>query len=249
MAKNIVQAPNQGKSKFGIFMGIFVILVIVAVVGAAIYFNSKDTGERFNWSLKEDAPQGLQVSVNDDAETGAYISFYTNDTDRTLDLYSDARCPVCGQLEEEHGDKFRGEVADGKSVLNVHMLRFLDEMTNSDYSTNAASTLITIAESGDAETAWNFYSTMWENQPEESTSIVPDAAYLASIVEELGGDQEIISTISEGADNEEFVQRSISADTKNSEYLENNVGGVSTPTLLLDGEHVENPRDSDSWTS
>lgn len=246
--KNKVTKPfDSGKLSFERIISIVIILFIIAVVGFVTYQKNQSDSGKFSWEVvSNDAPSAMSVEYKTDQETGAYVSFTTNkNAGRVVDIYTDARCPVCQRFEESNGEILKNEVADGKTTVRVHMLNFLDQMTKSDYSSSAASAFITLAKNNEAETAWNFYQTLWKNQPSEREVVTPSNQYLADVAGKLGASDKSKQEIEGG--NDDFSNLAKVSDAENSKAMERYFGKVSTPSMLLNGKVVKNPMKNIDW--
>lgn len=248
MSNTKIKAPVDSKSNIKFLTALIAFIVIVAAMMTAfVVYQRTHEDTNFNWDKSTSAPNNIQVKYIEGEDNGNYISFFTKEnSERKLDLYSDPRCPVCARLEKMNGETMKEEVENGKSILNVHLLTFLDSKTNSTYSTDMTASLITLAKNGESEAAWNLYETMWKNQPSERDTKTPKTEYISQVASELGASDKSKEEIAANS-NETFIALATASDKTNTEALQRITGAVSTPTLLLNGQIVNNPMKLSEW--
>lgn len=239
--KEITTVSDPSKSSVSSWFVVGIVLVVVPVVIFAILFVARNSDNPM-WKTDDIAvPENLSVSYETD-DDGDYVSFYTNkNAEKRVDIFVDPRCPACGELENDIKDEMTSAIQDGTVMLNIHYMTFLDGMTNSDYSKQAAAMEIEIANTGNAAAAWKFHQAMWENQPGEgvTASALPTSEDWAILAEDLGVESTSITRIREGK--LDFIDQATQADAANTNLLKEKAGKVSTPTVYVDLNVLENP--------
>lgn len=243
-----VQNPTEKRFwRFETILTILIILSTIAVASFIIYEKNQPDGGKFKWDIvSQDAPENLKVEYHTDQPTGSYISFYTNkDADRTIDIFADPRCPVCQRFEESNKDILKDEVAQGETVVRFHMMTFLDDMMKSTYSGLTTSSLITLVKNNEADVAWNFYQTLWNNQPPENKMDTPSNEYIVDVLDKLNASNKSLDDIH--ANSDDFQMLAKTSDAENTKAMEQYFGKVSTPAMLLNDKPVKNPMKSIDW--
>lgn len=237
---NKIVAPNDGKPMFAIMLTLLLLISVVTI--GLIVFKENDKGA---WSTEKTAydVEDLKVEYKEDDNEGAYVSFYTNkDAENTIGIFSDPRCPVCKTFEEQAGEGISKKLTEGNTKVKINLLTFLDDMTNSQYSKDATTVFIKLAQAGEAEAAWQFYNTMWNNQPAERRGAdVPELGEIAQTASHFGAKKETIEDIKK-TDSVKFGEN---INKKNIKVLEDATGEVSTPTIFYNGVHQQQAMDPD----
>ncbi|UZN04059.1 DsbA family protein [Cellulomonas sp. S1-8] len=187
---------------------------------------------------------GIPVSAAGVGEAG--------EDDVVVEVYFDFMCPYCGQFDAANAGELEALAADEGVTVVYKNIAFLDGNSQGTfYSTRAANAAATVAaEDPDNYTA--FMTALYENQPEEGTSGLKDAR-IAEIAVEVGVPQAVVDTFTETVDGTYEVATSedetesregtwrryapfVAATTQ---QAGTDLGGLSTPTVLIDGEKWE----------
>lgn len=214
-------------------------IAVAAIIAVVVSQNSKDGA----WtSAVDEAPKNLSVTrENLGDEQGEYIMFSTNkDAEHVISVFSDPRCPVCHEFEEQHEDNIEKLVAEGKVALRIHMVSFLDEKFGGDYSARVVAALNELADNDSPEVAWKFYSTLWKNfpSPQAAKDKLPTNDDLAQMARELGAKETSVEAITKVTD----TSSSETNDT-NLASLKEITGSVGVPTVFVNGILQENALD------
>lgn len=227
-ANKAVRNPNQ--KSHGFLWALIALLVIAAVVIGYIVMN----GQNAKTDKVADRPQ-TDVHFNVTYKDQAIELRSPKATDKTpvVDLYEDFACPHCGEMARATDGDMAKAIEDGKLVVNIRTLVFLDQDNKDGHSHHAGSAAQAVAKSGNAKTFWNYRAMMLEDQ-EKIYNKWSDADF-AQAAKHLGADDDTAKTIKDGANQEDFNK-----DTQaNYERLEKAVGQVSTPLVIQNGKEVQ----------
>ncbi|MFT4136791.1 DsbA family protein [Microbacterium sp.] len=201
---------------FAIWVSVAVVAVVVAVVGVVVWMNNTATD-----------PGTLPEASNIDSETGA-IS--VGEGDGTIATYVDFMCPACNAFEQLYATTLDTLLDDGTATLEIHPIAILDSRSQgTEYSTRAANAMYCVAVE-DADASLPFLRAMYENQPDEGTEGLTDAAIIdiAAGVGVTGID----SCVTDGT-----YTKYVTAMTPKTP-LQEGASGISTPTVAVNGEVI-----------
>lgn len=238
MASTKIKSPNQSSSKGFLFAVVAVIVVAAVGIGAWVFFSPSETEK-----AAQDARSGevsMEVKYNNGIVT---LSNNPQGTAKTVDIYEDYSCTYCSQLAQASDGDLEKAVEEGRAIVNIHTLNFLDR-DQVGHSTQTMAAAIEAAKSGDASEYWNLRSYMLENY---------QVAYgkwndnLASTLADAGFSEDVLAK----AKDETAQKEAQDAANGNSKSLEDRIGEVSSPHVFVDGEHLElNPDTTYStWVS
>lgn len=224
-----VSDPNA-KGGNGFIWGVGVLLVIIAVVIGYIVWNGKQSDD------------GIEdVNMTMEYTDGAITLKGENATDDTpeVDLYEDYSCPHCAELAQATDGKMKQAIEDGKLVVHVRTLNFLDgkDIENQEgYSTKAAAAMSELAKSGDVKTYWNLRDFLMQNQ--QSVANKWETGDIADQAKELGAEDDVVDSIKDV----DIKQGNKVAKT-NYDKLDKETGSVSSPRIVKDGKDVPSEAD------
>jgi protein-disulfide isomerase len=156
---------------------------------------------------------------------------------KTVDVYIDPMCPICGAFEQANGEQLANLVDAGTITLRLHPMTFLNRASQgTDYSTRAAAALTCVAAADSTptgDTTLKYVAALFENQPKENSKGLADAKLiqLASGV----GAPDIMSCVTDGT-YQGWVNRA------NDAALSGPIEGADikavegTPTVLVNGK-------------
>ena len=203
---------------FSIWVSVAVVAVLVVVIGIVVWMNRAATDPGT-------PPSGSGI----EQETGAIV---VGDGEQTLDTYIDFMCPICGDFEEAYGEEILDLVDDGTLTLNIHPISILDRYSQgTEYSTRAANAMYCVAET-DPDAAVPFMQAMFANQPQENSTGLTDDEILA--IAEDAGISGIDSCVTDGS-----YSKYVTAMTEKTP-VQPGKSGIGTPTLVVNGEIIEN---------
>ena len=215
-------AAERKVNWFAIWISVAVVVVLVAVAGIVWFANNQANSA---------GPAPSSSVVN--AETGAIA---VGEGPDTVDTYVDFMCPVCNQFEQIYGTTLQELAADGTITLNIHPIAILDRLSQgTDFSTRSANAAYCVADDS-PEAVLPFVQAMYENQPEENSAGLDDAA-IAAIAQQAGASDAVAACISDGT-----YTRFVTSMTRNTPVQEG-AGGISTPTIVINGQVLSNQTD------
>lgn len=152
-------------------------------------------------------------------------------------IFEDPICPLCGHLEKEMGTDLYKGVNEGKIVLRVHLMNFMDPYSKTgDYSTRAVSAIQCVATGEDKAQTFKYKSWLFENQPPEDRTWDYSNQQLADAAQkQINASSGTVQCILNGG----RINEAKAAGSKSSDALKA-VGANGTPTVLIDGKMVEN---------
>lgn len=160
-----------------------------------------------------------------DEETGAIT---LGDGPNVLEEYLDFMCPHCGSYQEMYGETVAELVADGRLTLQLHPISILDRSSTNQYSSRSASAAYCVAEAN-PDAVYPFVDKLLHDQPRTSEGHSDER--LVEIAGQAGAPDaaECIT----GGEYIDFVA-SVTSETP----VAPGAQGISTPTILLNGEFV-----------
>lgn len=230
-----VSSPSQDGSG-AVFKWIAVITVIIAVIGAMVFFavnKSKNEGS-FNMA-KYDVPENLTVKLVNDPENGDTIQLRTSTNgNNKLTVYSDPQCPVCAQFEHLSHEDVTKELEKGNLGYDLHLLTFMDSNRGNTTSTEVSAALHTLARNEEAEPFFKMISAWWASEIDSNGAYVNtqmSRKQLAQAASDAGASEKSVKEIEDGTN----IQVADDAYKTNADLLKNTYGSVSTPSIIVDG--------------
>ncbi|AXE26006.1 DsbA family protein [Streptomyces globosus] len=183
------------------------------------------------WEKAATAP--LTAPKNTSGDNGTTVVLGKADAKKTLELFEDARCPVCSQFEQGVGPQIKKDLDAGKYKLQFVGATFLDKGLGGSGSKNALSALGAALNVG-PEAFLEYKTALYakENHPEERDDKFSDDAYLLKIADQvpaLKGNAEFKKAVEEGTFNRWAVELSKEFDK---------AGVKGTPALKMDGKEI-----------
>ncbi|GAA2242381.1 thioredoxin domain-containing protein [Promicromonospora sukumoe] len=212
-------------------------LAVIGLVVAIVLILTE--GQKTPMEKVDNIPAGVVensgIPVGADGAAGT-----TNEGAKTLDVYVDYMCPICGQFEQTNSASIAEMREAGDITLVVHPVSILDRASQgTEYSTRAASASAWVADRAPEQFS-AFHDALFASQPAENTAGLSDEQ-IAQVAEQAGVPADVAAGITDGDAKdtyEEWVAASTDAATSN-EDLFNAQGGFGTPTVLIDGERFE----------
>lgn len=225
--------PSKSSSREWIWISLVLIVVAAVVFGGIYMLNQK----KKNWEgyYEKDFAFPTRVSVTKDGVLEARgESVRDNATEITI--FEDALCPACSDFERRLSHDLYQGVDDGKIVLKVQLMDFLNELSVSKtYSTRALAAIQCVAQGEDSAQTLRFKSALLENQPAENGPTDYSNEQLASFAKEWAHvSEKTQNCIAQGTKVEEAKK----IGEKSATYLQE-IKGTGTPTILIDGKQVE----------
>lgn len=233
-----LQKKQQSSEKRNrvIVLSVLALAVIGLVVAVVLILTE---GQKTPMEKVDNVPAGVVqdtgIPVGADGAAGT-----TNEGAKTLDVYVDYMCPICGQFEQTNSASIAEMREAGDITLVVHPVAILDRASQgTEYSTRAASASAWVADKAPEQFS-AFHDALFASQPAENTAGLSDEQ-IAQVAEQAGVPADVAAGITDGDAKdtfEEWVAASTEAATSD-EALANAQGGFGTPTVLIDGERFE----------
>ncbi|MDN5712817.1 thioredoxin domain-containing protein [Brevibacterium sp. BDJS002] len=250
------QAKKEKTAKTILYVGIGVVVVVVAaVVGVLIFQQSKPGITPANYvangvSMAKDGevvqpkqlPDGEESDLPTPAEAGAKKNA------ATVTVYLDFQCPGCKAFEEANTPTLEKLADEGSIVLEYKPVSILDRMSSgNEYSTRAANLAACVVDS-QPETVRDFFPAMYAQQPEEQGNGRTDEELL-KVAEEAGVDTSKKLT----SDPEQTVESCVT-DQSFKDFVEKSSkealdsGVEATPWVLINGKQTDKTSDPQALT-
>ncbi len=213
-------ARAESRRKNGIRIGVAVVILLVIVgFGALIQAQRGGTGD------------STADPANTSGAANGVITVGQASAPVALTVYEDFQCPYCKQFEESSNDLITSYVQAGKVRVEYHPMAFLDEASTTRYSTRAlnAAACVVDTKPGAFE---KFHDLLFANQPAEKSAGLPDSKLIDLAQQAGAGD---VSKCVKDLTFEGWTARATDQASKD--------GVVSTPTLMVAGQKVDNPLD------
>lgn len=233
-----LQKKQQASEKRNrvIVLSVLALAVIGLVVAVALILLE---GQKTPMEKVDNVPAGVVqdtgIPVGADGAAGT-----SNEGAKTLDVYVDYMCPICGQFEQTNSASITEMREAGDVTFVVHPVSILDRTSQgTEYSTRAASAAAWVADRAPEQFA-AFHDAMFASQPQENTAGLSDEQ-IAQVAEQAGVPADVAAGISDGDATDtyrEWVTASTELATSN-EALFNAQGSFGTPTVVIDGERFE----------
>lgn len=207
---------RKDRDWFPIITSIAVVILIIAVGTFVVIGN-----------MAQSAPAKAPASASINEETGAIM---IGDGPTIVDEYMDFGCPHCGAWYEKSHEVITDLVSKDLATLNIYPIAILDNFfQGSKYSTRSASAAYCVAEAN-PDSAYGFVDLLFKNQPAEGSTGLEDSKLIDLAKQADAPKAE--SCITNG-DYVDFVSE-ITQKTP----VQDGAGGVSTPTVLVNGEFI-----------
>ncbi|MCP3817338.1 DsbA family protein [Streptomyces sp. A3M-1-3] len=213
------------------------VLALAGGIGYAVMQMNKPSA----WEAAAD--KNLVAPKNTEGKDGTTVVIGKKDAKKTLELYEDARCPICATFEQAVGEQVKKDVDAGKYRLQFIGATFIDNSDNGEGSKNALSALgaaLDVSPEAFLEYKAALYSK--ENHPEESKDKFADDSYLLKIadgVAALKSNAAFQKAVQDGTYDKWALEMSKTFDKS---------GVEGTPTLKMDGKKIETPQTPAQYT-
>ncbi|MFH8475208.1 DsbA family protein [Streptomyces sp. NPDC018000] len=223
------QAKKE-KTRRQIVVGVSIVAVLAIAGGVGwgvMQMNKPD-----QWEAAKDA-KNVTAPKNTSGPNGTNVVIGKPSAKKTLEVYEDARCPICATLEQSIGETMRKDLEAGKYKVKYVGATFLDNAIPGEGSKNALSALgAALNVSPDAFLDYKAALYSEKFHPAESDDKFKDDAYLLKIadsVDTLKNNKEFRKDVEDGTFDGWVV--------KMTEAFEKS-GVQGTPTLKMDGKTV-----------
>jgi protein-disulfide isomerase len=199
------------------------VVAVLAIIGGLTWFaisRGDTTGEAVEESGIPGNTDGYAVVVGD------------ADAPLTMKFYEDPQCPVCQQFEAAVGPQVEEAIADGRVKVEYHIVSFLDDRSENDYSSRAANALYVVADTAGPDVFAKYHSLLYENQPAEGTA-GPEDDQLVEWAAEAGADEDAVRQPVEDKVYEQWIENATD------QMSQDGVNG--TPGVFIDGQMQPDP--------
>lgn len=220
--------------------GLALVVIAVVVIGGVLWQNSRSAPRADGYGSVQN------TAVTSSVDESGVVTLGAPGAGTTVDIFEDAMCPFCGELENTYGQELAQKIDGGTVAVRYHMLDFLNQLSASgDYSTRAAAASQCVAAAGDGPTYSAFHSTLFspDFQPEENGSSDHTNEELASIAADAGAPDDVVQCITAGAGVAAAADDAATASAALSA-----VGAQGTPTVVVDGTIVDTDGNT-AWVS
>ncbi|MFI6643778.1 thioredoxin domain-containing protein [Streptomyces sp. NPDC050504] len=230
-AEREIQAKKD-KTRRQIVVAASVVGVLAAAGGIGFLVMEMNKPEA--WEKAKDAK--VVQPKNSTGENGTTVVIGKPTAKKTLELYEDARCPICSTFEQANGEQIKKDVDAGKYKIQFIGATFIDRMATGEGSRNALSALgaaLNVSPEAFMEYKGALYSAKWH--PEERDDKFKKDSYLIEVAEtvpSLKGNADFKKAVEDGTFDAWALKMSAKFDGS---------GVQGTPTLKMDGKAVTAP--------
>ncbi|GAB3946993.1 DsbA family protein [Corynebacterium tapiri] len=225
-----VSDPNKKSSANFLWVLLALLLVAALVIGLVVW---QSQGKRTSHLAERDNTEVNAVMEYNPADGAITLkSQSAGENAEEVGLYEDYSCPHCGELANATDERMLQEIDNGKLVVNVHPLNFLDRNAEG-HSTASLAALLALADKGETNAWWNLREVIFEEQQDIYNQWSDDD--FANAAKELGASEDAVKAIRDGA----YIDEAKKIAETNANYLQEKTGNVSSPRILQDGKDVE----------
>jgi len=199
------------------------VLAVLVLIGGLTWFaisRGDTTGGAVDESGVPGGTDGYAVVVGD------------ADAPLTMRFYEDPQCPVCQQFEAAVGPDVQAAIADGKVKVAYHVVSFLDDASDNEFSSRAANALYVVADAAGPEAFAAMHRLIYDNQPAEGTA-GPEDDQLVEWAVEAGADEDDVRQPIEDKVYAQWIENATDQMSKD--------GITGTPGVFIDDELQPNP--------
>jgi protein-disulfide isomerase len=185
---------------------------------------------------------GVAVVEGEGSAEGASLApvkYDTSDGVVQVDAYVDWACPMCKTFEESFGEQLRSLAASGAITLATHPVAILDHNYGKRYSSRAANVAACVANYAPGSFL-DVQKQFFDNQPEEGSDGLDTDAIL-DLVKAGGVDDADVTRCIRDESYKSWVRATTDAVTADKALANPETGGFGTPTVLVNGERLDNP--------
>ena len=217
-----VTSDSAGRSGAGVAWAAIGVLLVL-VVGGGIWLQTRDDPGELPAAISV-VPPAADYPVQ---ARGDVVIAGDPDAPVTIDVYEDFLCPICGDFEDEYGDRLQQAAASGAATVRYHPVAILDGSSDPPgYSTLAAATALCAADAGIYPAV---HESLFATQPEEDGTGWTQAQLL-QLGRDLGAGDDFTRCL-----REDGAQR-VAAATRQARLDVAGPRGLGTPTVLVNGE-------------
>ncbi|MEN8653294.1 DsbA family protein [Streptomyces sp. 21So2-11] len=207
-------------------------IVAVLAIAGGVGFGIMQANKPGVWEAAKDKKQVTQPA-NTTGTNGTSVVIGKKDAKKTLEVYEDARCPICATFEQSVGKTIEKDVAAGKYKIRYVGATFIDNSDSGEGSKNALSALgaaLDVSPEAFLEYKAALYSK--DNHPAEQDDKFAKDDNLLKIAESVGA-----------LKNNTKFQKNVQDGTFDAWAMKmsaafSNSGVEGTPTLKMDGKKL-----------
>lgn len=233
---NKIKNPNEKNN--GFLWAILAVLLIAAVIIGYIFINGKNAKSEKIVEGFEKQDVNISMTYANNAVTMKSPNAAA-DTPR-VDLYEDFSCPHCGDLAIATDGAMLKAIEEGKLIVDVRSLSFLDQGNADGHSHKAGHAAMVVAQNDSPSAYWNYRKLLMEKQKEIYAKWSMEE--FAKAAKQVGASDETAKKISELKDHSEYATPS----KQNEEKLQNDTGKVSSPRIVKNGKDID---DLKNWVA
>jgi len=230
---------NRGLAIGGLGLAVVVLVVAVwAILGSEakpIAYRGGEALELSQVQAPSTANEAGGIPVGTDLAAGSTAG----EDAVVVEVVYDYQCPWCATFENANAFEISTLLQSENVQFVFRPVSFLDRASNGkEYSTRAANAAAVVADQA-PELFLQFHNALFANQPGEGSNGLSDEQ-IGDIALEVGVPQAVVDqfTVTVGDSGERTFSRWIFAAT---EFTNQELGGLSTPTVLINGEKFPGP--------
>ncbi|MDU0479833.1 thioredoxin domain-containing protein [Staphylococcus chromogenes] len=233
---NKIKNPNEKGN--GFLWALLAVLLIAAVVIGYIAFSGKNAkADKIVEGFESQNYSAGATFANNAVELKAANA--PADTPR-VELYEDYSCPHCSELAEATDGAMLKAVEEGKLIVDIRTLSFLDGENKDGHSHRAGTAVVLVAQNEEPKTYWNFRKLLMEKQKDIYAKWSMDD--FAKAAKQVGASEETAKKISAAGDHAAFIESS----SANEKKLKDETGKVSSPRIIKNGKDID---DLKNWVA
>ncbi|WP_206486709.1 thioredoxin domain-containing protein [Rhodococcus sp. KRD162] len=230
-ASKDIRAMQNGDKNRRTLIQILVAVVLIALVAAIALFIVNNRSTSGDASTATSSAQGPQLTPTSLTDNGA-IRFGNPDATTVISVVEDFQCPACKAFESTSGSTLQQLADAGNVAVDYRPIAILDRFSNGAmYSTRAANASICVAEN-DRDSWMNWHTTMFEKQPPENGTGLPDDELVAIAASARADSPETASCITDGSYTDWVTSQTQSV-------ISEGING--TPNVRVNGTEISNP--------
>lgn len=239
MGRRSAVADARRGSRGPVIAAVVTVLVLAGVVIAGTTWSHDSSGPSPAGGTATAAPIAVtQVPATYPVTLRAgVIELGRSSAKHTLDIYEDALCPACKQLETIDGPKIAQSLQAGKLKVHYHMVNLLESRSDPPgYSSLGGNAMMCAAEHGGFPSV---HASLYNAQPEEGGTAYT-AGQLVALGQAVGAGPGYADCVTRNAHAGE-ISATYARAQKDPALVEREGGQTSfaTPTLVLDAKKVD----------
>ncbi|GAA4546569.1 DsbA family protein [Amycolatopsis samaneae] len=240
-ARAVSQARGASADRKRVIVTVVAVVVVaVAVIGGVIWINaSKNSTEgQAITTGTNSAPATPPVAGVVEKRDGAVVLTGKPDAKKSIDVYADFLCPICGEFQKAYGPQIEQAVNSGQLLVRYHMVPLLNKSSDPPgYSLDSANASLAAADSGKFTA---YHDALFKNQPEEGGRGY-DKGQLVKLGQDLGiTDPKFAEAVNGGTYNQainDAYQQTLK-DPNLEQTFPNGKKGFGTPSIVVGGKVV-----------